>query len=143
MCESVSRTHPSAPYPDTGNKHVAVLFPPPRPVKPGNIVLQPLYPPPVPVVVETINPTAASPFSCGDHRSRDLGAVLVVDSKESTTHGVNLVVLPSRLTLHLSFRVFFYHPLFGRLLALCVVPLPPKNNHTCVPPGFLPTPLLT
>ena len=53
MCESVSRTHPSAPYPDTGNKRVAVLFPPPRPVKPGNdLVLQPLYPPPVPVVVE-------------------------------------------------------------------------------------------
>ncbi len=118
---------------------VAVLFPPPRSVKPGNLVLQALYPPPVPVVVETINPTAASPCSCGDHRSRDLSAVLVVDSKESTTHGVNLVVLPSHLTLHLSFRVFFYHPLFGRLLALCVVPppLPPKTktkNHTCVPP---------
>ena len=33
-------------------------------------------PPPVPVVVETINPTAAAlPLSCGDHRSRDLGAV--------------------------------------------------------------------
>ena len=35
--------------------------PPPRPVKPGNLVLQPLYPPPVPVVIETISPTALSP----------------------------------------------------------------------------------
>ena len=32
-------------------------------------------PPPFPVVVETINPTALSPLSCGDHRSRDLGTV--------------------------------------------------------------------
>jgi hypothetical protein len=68
---------------------------------------------------------------------------LVVDINESTTHAANLVVFPFRLPLHLSFRVLVYHPLFGRLLALCVVPLPPHKTTTHVyPPRVLPTPLL-
>ena len=61
---------------------------------------------------------------------------LVVDIKESTTHAAFfLVVLPSRLTLHLSFRVFVCLPLFGCLLALCVVLSPPPSpeNNKCVP----------
>ncbi len=68
--------------------------PPERPVSQGNSVLQPPYPPPVPVVIETINPTAFSPLSCGSfayhprlgHRARPWTIMsptsLVVDIKE-------------------------------------------------------------
>ena len=70
---------------------------------------------------------------------------LVVDIKKSTTHAANLVVLPSRLTLHLPFRVFVCLPLFGCMPALCVglsPPLPPKTINV-YPTGVLQTPLLT
>ncbi len=65
---------------------------------------------------------------------------LVVDIKESTTHAANLVVLPSRLTLHLP-CVLVCLPLFGCLLAICVVSLPPpKKKINVYPTGVLPTP---
>jgi len=117
----------------------AVVVLPLRPVKQGKFVLKPSYPPPFPVVVETINPTAATPLSCGDHRSRDLGAVLVVDSMESTTHGVNLVVFPSRLPPTKFLIACHPPPTFWSSASLyCVVSLPPpqKQKHTykCVPP---------
>ncbi len=118
-------------------------------------MLQPPYPSPVLVVVETIDPTAFSPLSCGSfayhprlgHRVRpwtlSSHTSLVVDIKESTTQAANLVVLPSRLTLHLPFCVLVCLPRFGCLLTICVVPPPKKKTINVYPTGVLPTPLLT
>ena len=54
---------------------VAVLFPPPRPVKPGKYCSSALLPPPCPRCGRDHKPNGLSPLSCGDHRSRDLDTV--------------------------------------------------------------------
>jgi hypothetical protein len=131
---------PFAPYPGTGNQARERTLSLRKARKPGKFCSSAHLPPtPVPVVVETINPTAFSPLSCGSfayhprlgHRVRpwtlSSPTSLVVDIKESTTHAANLVVLPSRLTLHQPLRVLVCLQLFGCLLAICVVSLPPPT----------------
>ena len=54
---------------------VAVLYPPPRPVKPGKYCSSALLPPPCPRCGRDHKPNGLSPLSCGDHRSRDLDTV--------------------------------------------------------------------
>ena len=120
--------------------------PPERHVSQGNSVLQPLYPPPVPVVVETINPTAFSPLSCGSfvyqprlgHRVRPWTLSspmrLVVDVKESTTHAANLVVFPYRLPLPSILSRARLPPTFwssARHMCCCSPP-PPQTTSKCV-----------
>ncbi len=152
----------SAPYLDTGNQARERSLSLQKARKPREIkhldtelVLQPLYPPPVPVVVETINPTAFSPLSCGSfayhprlgHRARpwtlSSPMSLVVDIKESTTNAANLVVFLYRLPLPSIYRVLVCLPLVGRLHAICVcLFLVPPQQHTQPPlPPFHHTPL--
>ncbi len=104
-------------------------------------VLQPPYPTPCPRCGRDHKPNGPSTLAVWcfayhprlGHRARlwtiSSPTSFVVDIKESTTHAANLVVLPSRLTLHLPFRVFVCLPLFGCLLArlCCFLPPPIKK----------------
>jgi len=145
VCCVLPRHTRSNPYPNAETHARCGVLPPAKARKAREILFfSPLTPPPVPVVVETINPTAAAlPLSCGDHRSRDLGAVVVVDIKESTTHGV-LVVFPSRLP-PTNFLIACHLPptFWSSARPLCCSSPPHKKTTHVYPPGVLPTPLLT
>jgi hypothetical protein len=115
-----------------------------------------LSPPTFPVVVETINPTAFSPLSCGSsayhprlgHRARSWTisslTSLVVDIKESTTHAAFFVVVfPYRLTLHLPLACSLPPTFWSSARHLCVsVSLLPPTTHPNPPPPISPHPQL-
>ncbi len=130
----------------------AEVFPPTRTVSPGNFVLQPPYP--RCVVVETINPTALSPLSRGDHRSRDLGTVhgqgqyavprALLLTLRSQQHMLRFwLSFPTVLPYRLSFARRLLPTFWSSARFLSDVFSPSHTNIKCVPHCCLPTPLLT